>query len=139
MKSLIFMMRKTMKNILRDLVNHPAKLVAYLLLAVIFLFAVFSSAIMPDNGAAGPQKFADPRILRAVFLGLMMLFSVCLLYTSLSSDHSLFIFNSLSNSMFSELFVLCYHTNNNYARTGTVDQSAVPVNCLMSTAPCRGF
>ena len=76
MKSLIFMMRKTMKNILRDLVNHPAKLVAYLLLAVIFLFAVFSSAILPDNGAAGPQKFADPRILRAVFLGLMMLFSV---------------------------------------------------------------
>lgn len=75
MNSLVFMMRKTVKNILRDLVNHPAKLVAYLLLAIIFLFAVFSSVILPDSGDE-LQKLADQRILRAVFLGLMMLFSV---------------------------------------------------------------
>ena len=38
------------------------------------------------------------------------------------------------NSNLSVCLFSYYHTNKNYARTGTADWSAVPVNCVMNTA-----
>ncbi len=76
MKSLFFMMRKTLKNILRDLLHHPAKLIAYAFIAAIFLFSILSSAFFPEDQMQQIGQFADQRILRAIFLLLMMLFVV---------------------------------------------------------------
>lgn len=87
MRAILFLIRKSVKNTLLELLHHPSKLIAYLFVIALVLFGALSNAnAFEDEGGA----VADIRWLQGIFLALLMLVTLPTLFTGTKTGASLF-------------------------------------------------
>lgn len=73
MKSLTFLIRKSLKNMVVDIFKHPAKLISYLLLVGFLVFALLMNTLIPD-AEQEVHTFADINILHTIYFLLLTAF-----------------------------------------------------------------
>lgn len=74
------------KNRLLALFRHPGKLVVYILLVVLLVNSVISTALTPQADLGG----LDLRILHGAYLGILLLFTVPILLNALQKGTTFF-------------------------------------------------
>ena len=87
MSTIFYMLRKEWKNRLLALFRHPGKLVVYILLVVLLVNSVISTALTPQADLGG---FLDLRILHGAYLGILLLFTVPILLNALQKGTTFF-------------------------------------------------
>lgn len=87
MNALIYLTRKQIKNFFRDLLHHPGRLVAYLVMAALLVFTLVAGQKEPPKAAA---QYSDIRILHGIFLGWFLFLGVATLLASLKSGTTMF-------------------------------------------------
>ena len=87
MSTIFYMLRKEWKNRLLALFRHPGKLVVYILLVVLLVNSVISTALTPQADLGG---FLDLRILHGAYLGVLLLFTVPILLNALQKGTTFF-------------------------------------------------
>ena len=93
MSALFFLLRKEAKNSLLDLLRHPVKLVAYILLFGMLGFSIFQRAVMHWGVPPVP---ADLRLLHGVYFGALLLLGVPILLSGMKSGASFFRMNDVN-------------------------------------------
>lgn len=87
MRAILFVIRKSLKNTLLQLLHHPSQLIAYLFVIALVLFGALNNAnAFRDEGGA----VADLRWLQGIFLALLMLVTLPTLFTGTKTGASLF-------------------------------------------------
>ena len=74
MNALIYLTRKQIKNFFRDLVHHPGRLVAYLVMVALLVFTLVAGQKEPPKATA---QYSDIRILHGIFLAWFLFLGVC--------------------------------------------------------------
>lgn len=69
MSSIAFILRKSLKNNILELLKHPGKLVAYLFIVACLLFSALSMALAPQEEM---PAYLDIRILQGIYFALLM-------------------------------------------------------------------
>lgn len=127
MKPLVFLLKKTIKNSIRDLFYHPSKLICYLLLIAVVGFSLVANLLFPTEVA---QSYTDLRVLQAIYFALLTGFFVIGCMTGISKGGSFFkmadvnflftaplssrkiliygLVRSLGTTLALSLFILCY-------------------------------
>lgn len=93
MNALFFLLRKEAKNSLLDLLRHPVKLVAYILLFGMLGFSIFQRAVMHWGV---PPVTADIRLLHGVYFGALLLLGVPILLSGMKSGAAFFKMNDVN-------------------------------------------
>lgn len=87
MNAIVYMMRKSIKNTLLDMIHHPARLVAYLFVIVLLLFSSLTQLLAPrEEGTA----LLDFRLLEGIYLGLLLLVTIPSLLVGMKSGANIF-------------------------------------------------
>ncbi len=86
MSAILFMLRKSLKNALLDLVHHPLKLIVYLLVIGLLLFSGISSLFIGDIDT----PLLDIRLLHGIYLGVLLLISLPTLLLGMKSGANFF-------------------------------------------------
>lgn len=127
MSPLAFLLRKTIKNTIRDLFRHPSKLVCYLLLVAVVGFSLLANLLFP---AEAQETYTDVRVLQAIYFALLTGFfalgclngiskggsffkmaDVNFLFTAPLSGRKILVYGlirSLGTTLALSLFILCY-------------------------------
>lgn len=87
MSAIFYMMRKSVKNTLRELLRRPAKLAAYLAAAAILLFSALSQALLPRETG---EPLLDIRLLEGAYLVLLLFIALPSLFAGMRSGASMF-------------------------------------------------
>lgn len=90
MRALAFMLRRSLKNMLLDLLHHPARLIGYLFVAAMLLFSMLSQALSPAEAGEALDGPADIRLLEGIYLGILLLVMVPSLLMGAKSGASIF-------------------------------------------------
>ena len=85
MNAITYMLRKTIKNSLLELVRHPLKLIAYAFVVGMMLFSGLINMLSPPETGK-----ADPRMLEGIYLGILLLAALPTLFTGMRSGANLF-------------------------------------------------
>ena len=89
MRSLCFLLRKSVKNTICDIFRHPAKLITYLILAALLIFALAANTTAPSGDSASRVP-ADREFLQAVYFLLLTAFGVFGVNNGMSRGGSFF-------------------------------------------------
>ena len=81
MSAIFYVLRKSLKNTLLELLHHPAKLILYLFV----IFIVLASGISNMVSANGEGVLLDMRMLEGVYLGALLLVLIPTLLMGLRS------------------------------------------------------
>ena len=87
MSSIAFILRKSLKNNILELLRHPGKLVAYLFVAACLLFSALSMALSPQEEL---PEFLDLRILQGIYFALLMFIVMINLIKGVDSGSTFF-------------------------------------------------
>lgn len=87
MNALIYLTRKQIKNFFRDLLHHPGRLVAYLVMAALLVFTLVEGQREPPKATA---QYSDIRILHGIFLAWFLFLSGATLFSALKSGTTMF-------------------------------------------------
>ena len=87
MNALGFLVRKQIKNFFRDLVHHPGRLTAYILMAALLVMTIFAGV---EGSAEKGNHFSDIRILHGIFLAWLLFLGIVTLLASLKSGTTMF-------------------------------------------------
>ncbi len=87
MSSIAFILRKSLKNNLLELLRHPGKLVVYLFVVVCLLFSALSMAFSPQEDL---PEFMDIRILQGIYYALLMFIVMINLIKGVDSGSTFF-------------------------------------------------
>lgn len=87
MNAIVYMMRKSIKNTLLDMLHHPARLIAYLFVIAILLLSGLSQLLAPQEEGS---VVLDLRLLEGIYLGLLLLVSVPSLLVGMKSGANIF-------------------------------------------------
>ncbi|MDR0914576.1 MAG: putative ABC exporter domain-containing protein [Oscillospiraceae bacterium] len=94
MKAILFLAAKTIKNLILDLVHHPARLISFLVIAVVVLGGAFSTADINTEDIAGAVGQSgttlDIGFLHGIFMALLLIIGVPVFLHGLSSGTTLF-------------------------------------------------
>ena len=86
MSAIVFMLRKSLKNTILEMLHHPLKLIVYLFVGAMILFGGLSAMASPSEEGV----LLDARILEGVYLGILLLVTVPTLLMGLRSGTTLF-------------------------------------------------
>lgn len=86
MNALSYLVRKQIRNGILDVLRHPSKLIIYIAAVAFFVMMLLPSA----KGQAATRPAMDLRLLEGIFYGLLLLFSVTTLFSSLKSGTTMF-------------------------------------------------
>lgn len=95
MSALFFLLKKEAKNSFLDLLRHPVKLVAYILLFGMLGFSIFQRAVM-HWGVPPVTAAADIRLLHGVYFGALLLLGVPILLSGMKSGAAFFKMNDVN-------------------------------------------
>lgn len=87
MSALFFLMKKEVKNSFLDLLRHPVKLIAYILLFAMLSFSIFERVIIHAGVSIAAM---DIRILHGVYFGALLLLGVPILLSGMKSGATFF-------------------------------------------------
>ena len=88
MKSIFFVLRKSLKNTLLELLHHPGKLVLYVLVIGLILFSgIINMTASPDDMM---EELADIRLLQGIDLAVLFLVMMISLFKGIDSGASIF-------------------------------------------------
>lgn len=92
MRAIFYLARKTIKNLILDLIYHPGKLIVYLLLAATIIFSIFAPGNPELGGVPSEAKdyFANIGILHGVYIVILFLIGLPVILSGLSSGTTLF-------------------------------------------------
>ncbi len=108
MGSIVYMMRKTVKNAIIDTIRHPLRLLLYALLIGSMVYAVIVSF---TGEVAEENVFSDKRILSGAYLAILYFISIPIMLKGLSTGTSFFSLsdvNFLFTSPVSDKKILIY-------------------------------
>ncbi len=88
MKAILYLWRTTLKNQIKDLKNHPSKLIAYLFFIALIIFVFVTSNIQSDSGHADNLRSISE--LGAIIFALFMFLFISQVYQGLSSGSTFF-------------------------------------------------
>ena len=86
MSALLYLVRKSLKNALLELLHHPGKLIAYVFIIAMMLFSGISATL----GGAPEEGYRDIRMLEGIYLGVLLLLTAPTLLRGLRSGASFF-------------------------------------------------
>ncbi len=86
MSALLYVVRKSLKNNLLDLIHHPAKLIVYIFVALLLAFSFGTMVFSP----AETETLLDTRFLEGIYLGLLLLVTVPTLLAGMQSGGGMF-------------------------------------------------
>lgn len=89
MKSILYLTRKTIKNLLLDLIHHPTKLIAYLVLILLVGSGIIST-FSHDGNEALSEIAVDIGALHGAYLGILFIIGIPVVLYGLSSGTTLF-------------------------------------------------
>ena len=92
MSAIFYVLRKSLKNTLLELLHHPAKLILYLFV----IFIVLASGISNMVSANGEGVLLDMRMLEGVYLGALLLVLIPTLLMGLRSGTTFFTMSDVS-------------------------------------------
>lgn len=87
MSSIAFILRKSLKNNILELLRHPGKLVAYLFVAACLLVSALSMVFSPQEEL---PEFLDLRILQGIYFALLMFIVMINLIKGVDSGSTFF-------------------------------------------------
>lgn len=88
MSAILYMLRKSLKNNILELLHHPVKMILYLFVAAMLVFSAVTMATPSED----PLKniYLDRRILDGIYLALLLLVTVPTLMLGMNSGTTLF-------------------------------------------------
>lgn len=86
MSAIVFMLRKSLKNAILEMLHHPLKLIVYLFVGGMIIFGGLSAMSAPSE----EDVLLDTRILEGVYLGILLLVTIPTLLMGLRSGTTLF-------------------------------------------------
>lgn len=89
MSAILFLMRKEFKNYFRNMVRHPSKLIANLIVVALIVFSLLSFSFT-GRASSRPQMHFDLGVLHGIFLGWLLLLGVPTLLSSMENGASFF-------------------------------------------------
>ena len=92
MSAIFFVLRKSLKNTLLELLHHPAKLILY----IFVIFIILASGISNMVGVDTEDVLLDMRILEGIYLGVLLLVLVPTLLMGLRSGTTFFTMSDVS-------------------------------------------
>ncbi len=92
MSAIFFVLRKSLKNTLLELLHHPAKLILY----IFVIFIILASGISNMVGVDTEEVLLDMRILEGIYLGVLLLVLVPTLLMGLRSGTTFFTMSDVS-------------------------------------------
>ena len=92
MSAIFYVLRKSLKNTLLELLHHPAKLILYLFV----IFIVLASGISNMVSANGDGTLLDIRMLEGIYLGALLLVLIPALLMGLRSGTTFFTMSDVS-------------------------------------------
>ena len=86
MNAVGYLLRKQVKNYLKDILHHPSKLILYIFFIGFIVFVYINSLHKPS----APQDFKDIRMLHGVFLGWLLFLGTPSAFAALKNGASVF-------------------------------------------------
>lgn len=86
MSSIVFLMKKQIKNSLLEMIHHPSKLIAYIVIIGILAMSVIGTAMDPPKVSSG----VDIRILHGIYFVVLLFIAVATLLNGLKSGTTFF-------------------------------------------------
>ena len=94
MSAIVFMLRKSLKNALMELLHHPGKLILYLIVGAMLVFSALSN--ITGSGDDSERMILDQRILQGIYLALLLLISIPTILRGLNSGTTFFSMSDVS-------------------------------------------
>ena len=86
MSSIVFLMRKQIKNSLLEMIHHPSKLIAYVVIIGILAMSIIGNSMEPKKATSG----MDIRILHGSYFVILLMIAVLTLLNGLKSGTTFF-------------------------------------------------
>lgn len=86
MSSILYLMRKSFKNTLLEMIRHPGKLILYIVAVGLMSMSIIMSVIDPQKSTS----YSDIRLLHGAYLGILMLISLPSLFSGMNSGSTFF-------------------------------------------------
>ena len=96
MNSILYLLRKTVKNEIIDTIRHPLKFLLYAFVAVSMLYGAVKGYTAGDD-LGNSEVFSDPRLLSGAYLAVLFFISIPIMLKGLSSGTSFFSLSDVNN------------------------------------------
>ena len=96
MRSIFYLLRKSLKNAVLDTIRHPLKFFLYGMIVVSMSYVAFLGFTADVENLAGGQ-LSDPRLLSGAYLAILYFISIPILRKGLSSGTSFFTLSDVAN------------------------------------------
>lgn len=96
MGSILYLLRKTVKNEIIDTIRHPLKFLLYAFVAFSMLYGAVRGYTAGDD-LGNSEIFSDPRLLSGAYLAVLFFISIPIMLKGLSSGTSFFSLSDVNN------------------------------------------
>ncbi len=96
MNSILYLLRKTVKNEILDTLRHPLKFILYAFVAVSMIYGAVRGYTAGDD-LGNSEIFSDPRLLSGAYLAVLFFISIPIMLKGLSSGTSFFSLSDVNN------------------------------------------
>ena len=94
MKSILYMLRKTFKNGVIDVIRHPLKCIFYIIIIAWIVYGIISGF---TSGTEIVDNIQDIRILNGAYLAILYVISIPIMLKGLSTGTSFFVMSDVTN------------------------------------------